>query len=111
MGDLIRMSYHSNVNVERVVERVLNRGERGARALLVAVLEDAIDLYVRNNAEAAAWIFGETCGGEGFDFEDLVELLGYSPKMMREEILDKRLRLGVSLDPQRDLFYDWTGTE
>lgn len=111
MGDLIRMSSRSNVNVERVIDRVLSRGERGSRALLIAILEDAIDLYVRNNAEAASWIFGESRGGTGFDFDDLVELLGYSPQMMREEILDKRLRLGVSLDPQRDLFYDWTGTE
>ena len=63
-----------------------------------AVVEDAVRLYVRGNADAAGWLFGS--GGE---FVEICDLLGVEPRDMRSEILRRKRREGGRLVEQFDL--------
>ena len=51
------------MDLDRVIDRVLDRGSRGEHALVLAVLEDAIALFIKDCPDAENWIFGEPMNG------------------------------------------------
>ena len=81
------------------VEDVLDRGVRGERALWLAVLEDAVRLYVGGDPRASAWLFGE---GSGFAW--VCEILGLEPFAVRRQILARKVEQNGAPVVQADLF-------
>jgi hypothetical protein len=49
--------------VEHRIDRVLRRGARAELALVSVLLEDAVDLFVREDPDAANWLFGAPLRG------------------------------------------------
>tara|TARA_Y100000401_G_C8202463_1_gene164296 strand:+ start:240 stop:569 length:330 start_codon:yes stop_codon:yes gene_type:complete len=90
-----------------IVDDVLQRGERGERALVITLLEDAINGCVKGDVEDSNWIFGVSRGGSGFDFSEILEYLELSEDDIKDMIREKFDTRGVP-QIQGDIFHGFS---
>lgn len=76
----------------------------GERLLMLAVLADAINIFLKGRAErrllaeTRSWIRGVNTGSQMISFEDACDALGIDPEAMRERLF--RLKYGQSRNLQ-----------
>ena len=90
-----------------LVDDILQRGERGERALLIALLEDAVAGCLKGSAEDSKWIFGVPLGGPGFDFPEVIEYLQLDPQDIQELIREQFDKKGIP-QIQGDIFHGFS---
>jgi hypothetical protein len=69
------------MDLGRTIDLILGRGDRGERALILAVLEDSIDQYCKGCPDASNWIFGEPMNGAEHD-------VSFSARPQRLDLFD-----------------------
>jgi hypothetical protein len=79
----------------------------GERLLMLALLADAINIFLRGRgerrllAETRNWIRGGKTGSEVISFEDACDALGIDPNALRERLFELRHRNAVEAGSRR----------